>query len=382
MALVLKDRVKETTATTGTGAYTLAGASTGYQSFSVIGDGNTTYYSVTDGTNWEVGIGTYTASGTTLSRDTILESSNAGSAVNWGSGSKDIFCTYPAEKFNFLYAETYNPSYSGPTVGGTSSIAIGQNASSTGGASLAFGLNATASATYSVAISGQNCAASAQWATVSGGRNNGSSATYATVSGGRSNSASSAFATVAGGWLNAASGSNSIVLGGYSNTASTTNSLAQGSGAYARSYGQRAFANNADGGNQSQTSIYILQSNIPASANTKLFADYSWLFLTGSQCIVMPDNQVLTFSALVSGREALTGTTVISFKIEGVLSTQTGYSPAIVNYSTVTFANDSGNVSVVPVFDSGSNFTLQINNSGSKTFRVSASVFTSEFVYS
>lgn len=98
MALVLKDRVKETTTTTGTGTLTLAGAATGFQSFSVIGDGNTTYYTVTDGTDWEVGIGTYTSSGTTLSRDTILESSNSGSAVNWGAGTKDVFVTYPAER--------------------------------------------------------------------------------------------------------------------------------------------------------------------------------------------------------------------------------------------------------------------------------------------
>jgi hypothetical protein len=102
MALVVKDRVKETTTTTGTGTYTLAGAVTGFQSFGVIGDGNTTYYSITDGTNWEVGLGTYTASGTTLSRDTILESSNSGSAVNWSAGPKDIFVTYPAERSVYL----------------------------------------------------------------------------------------------------------------------------------------------------------------------------------------------------------------------------------------------------------------------------------------
>lgn len=98
MPLVLKDRVKETTTTTGTGTYTLAGAATGFQSFSVIGNANTTYYTVTDGTNWEVGIGTYTSSGTTLSRDTILESSNSGNAVNWGAGTKEVFVTYPAER--------------------------------------------------------------------------------------------------------------------------------------------------------------------------------------------------------------------------------------------------------------------------------------------
>jgi hypothetical protein len=98
MALVLKDRVKETTTTTGTGTITLAGAVNGFQSFSVIGNGNTTYYTIQGGTEWEVGIGTYTSSGTTLSRDTILESSNGGTAVNFSAGSKDVFVTYPAEK--------------------------------------------------------------------------------------------------------------------------------------------------------------------------------------------------------------------------------------------------------------------------------------------
>ena len=98
MTLVLKDRVKETTTTTGTGAVVLAGASTGYQSFSVIGDGNTTYYTITDGTSWEVGIGTYTASTTSLSRDTVLESSNNNNLVNFLAGVKDVFVTYPAEK--------------------------------------------------------------------------------------------------------------------------------------------------------------------------------------------------------------------------------------------------------------------------------------------
>lgn len=100
MALVVKDRVRVTSATTGTGTFTLGAAVNSFQDFSVIGDGNTTYYAIVDSASgdWEVGLGTYTASGTTLSRDTILESSNAGSAVNFGAGTKDVFVTYPAEK--------------------------------------------------------------------------------------------------------------------------------------------------------------------------------------------------------------------------------------------------------------------------------------------
>jgi len=105
MALVVADRIKETTTTQGNGSsYTLAGPETGFESFSVIGNGNKTYYCCTDGTDFEIGIGTYTASGTTLSRhaDDVLQSSNSDGLVNWGSGTKDIFVTQPAEKAVFI----------------------------------------------------------------------------------------------------------------------------------------------------------------------------------------------------------------------------------------------------------------------------------------
>ena len=100
MALVLKDRVKEQTTTTGTGAVTLGGAISGFDTFAAVGNSNTTYYAIVSqsANEWEVGIGTYTASGTTLSRDTILESSNSDSAVNFSAGTKDVFVTYPADK--------------------------------------------------------------------------------------------------------------------------------------------------------------------------------------------------------------------------------------------------------------------------------------------
>ena len=101
MPLVLADRVRETTTTTGQGTVTLAGAVSGFQSFSVIGNGNTTYYTIAgQGTNeWEVGIGTYTSSGTTLSRDTVLASSaGAPTKTNFSAGTKDVFVTYTAAR--------------------------------------------------------------------------------------------------------------------------------------------------------------------------------------------------------------------------------------------------------------------------------------------
>ena len=101
MALIVKDRVKVTSTTTGTGTYTLGSASAGFQDFSAIGDSNTTFYAATDGTDWEVGVGTYTSSGTTLSRDRIISSSNSNNAVNWGAGDKDVFVTYPSESSIF-----------------------------------------------------------------------------------------------------------------------------------------------------------------------------------------------------------------------------------------------------------------------------------------
>ena len=100
MALALQDRVQETTTTTGTGTVTLAGAVTGYQDFTAVGNGNTTYYCIAGSgtTEWEVGIGTYTLSGTTLARTTVLASSNGGSLVSFSVGTKSVFVTYPAEK--------------------------------------------------------------------------------------------------------------------------------------------------------------------------------------------------------------------------------------------------------------------------------------------
>jgi hypothetical protein len=161
MALVVKDRVKEQTSTTGTSTLTLGGTTTGFQTFSVIGDGSTTYYAIVHQSldEWEVGLGTYTASGTTLSRDTILDSSNSGSAVNFSAGTKDVFVTYSADK------------------------AIYRDAS--GNVSVTFATSATnatnaVSATFATSATNATNAVSATFATSATNATNAVSATFAT----------------------------------------------------------------------------------------------------------------------------------------------------------------------------------------------------------
>lgn len=153
MALVFKDRVRETTTTTGTGTVTLAGAVTGFQTFSAIGNGNTTYYTIALGTEWEVGVGTYTSSGTTLSRDTVLASSNSGSLVNFSAGSKDVWCDYPAGRAVIQdttltgYAPQLNATnglfVNTQTVGTSYSIPSGSSAMSAGPITVSGGVTVT-----------------------------------------------------------------------------------------------------------------------------------------------------------------------------------------------------------------------------------------------
>ena len=122
MALILADRVRETSTTTGTGALSLAGAVVGYQTFSsAIGNTNTCYYAISNPgvAEWEVGIGTYATSGNTLTRTTIIKSSNANAAVNFSAGTKDVFVTYPATKSVYLDASGNVTLAGGLGVGGS-----------------------------------------------------------------------------------------------------------------------------------------------------------------------------------------------------------------------------------------------------------------------
>lgn len=154
MALVLADRVQQTGTANTTVSFTLSGSVTGFQSFAVVGNGNTTYYSAFDASgNWEVGVGTYSTTGPTLTRTTILSSSNSGSAVTF-SGTVNVFVTYPSERSvnldqstNTAYAAQFAASnglvVNNQTVSANYTIPTGYSAMSAGPISISGGVSVT-----------------------------------------------------------------------------------------------------------------------------------------------------------------------------------------------------------------------------------------------
>jgi hypothetical protein len=146
MAFVIADRVKETTTTTGTGTITLAGAVTGFQSFAVIGNTNTTYYTIAgqSSNEWEVGIGTYTSSGTTLARTTVFSNSSGTqpSALSFSAGTKDVFVTYPSTMAAFANGTgAVQENYT--TLTGTFTMTPGKNGMSVGPVTISSGSSFT-----------------------------------------------------------------------------------------------------------------------------------------------------------------------------------------------------------------------------------------------
>jgi hypothetical protein len=334
MALVLKDRVKETTTSTGTGTITLAGAVSGFQSFSVVGNANVTYYAIvgqSPSTEWEVGIGTYTSSGTTLSRDTVLESSNSGSLVNFSAGTKDVFVTYPAE---YAVVASNNFGTSGQVLtsnganvaatfqtaaGGLTGFTAAESTASPNGtvyvdsltasaastnADVAFvakGTGATlaqvptstfaggdkrgtyatdfqkarsfasqvASGNYSGILAGSSNTASADYSFVGGGSNNTASGTNAAVIGGFIGTAFGSYASVVGGTSNTSNGQSAGVFAGESNSANASQAVAFG-GSFATSNGTSSAVLGGQYGSARVISGYVVfpASNSPIEAKS------------------------------------------------------------------------------------------------------------------
>jgi hypothetical protein len=313
MPFTINERVKETTTTTGTGTYTLAGAVAQYQAFSVIGNGNTCPYVCTDtNTDWEVGIGTYTAAGTTLARTTILASSNAGAAVNWGAGTKTIACAYPAKLAVIL-------SSAGPVVLTPGITAFAADAapsvtpSASGTASLAMGDGAVASAIDAIAI----------------GRNTDATSNNAIAIGGNSTDANSADAN----------GGYSIAIGNFvSAGASAHRSVAIGYYAATRNEGQIVIStSSASGVGKSLSSDYVIGGITTSSTPTKLSPSG-----TDVNRIYIAAKSVYTFTMLVN---AIMDTSYLtkSWEIKGAIKRNNSNTTTLVgSVSTTIMAADTG----------------------------------------
>ena len=261
MALVLKDRVKETTSSTGTGVITLLGAVQGYQAFSSIGNGNTTYYCIQSTTEWEVGIGVVGSN--TLTRNNVLASSNNNNFVSFGVGVKDVFCTYPATKSvsvdSLPVATAFNTTAPNDTVNvasltsavatangdiaivakGTGAILAqvptgtiaGGNKRGTGAVdlqSIRVAAEAVASGDYSVISGGVSNRATGVYSASLSGFINQSSGSISVVCGGAGNETPGFYAVVGGGVGNIASGDDSGVVAGRNNQSQNTGSFVGG----------------------------------------------------------------------------------------------------------------------------------------------------------
>jgi hypothetical protein len=296
MAFVIADRVKERTTTTGTGTVTLTGAATGFQSFSAIGNANTTYYAIVSqtGTEWEVGLGTYTSSGTTLARTTVIASSNGGSAVNFSAGTKDVFVTYPsgravlanssltsgrvpyATTSGFL-TDSANLLYSGTdlTVYGLT-VGRGGGAISTNTAVGASALAATATGASNTAIGEQAGKA------ILGGINN-TTCGRLSLSANTTGSFNSAFGAGDG------SGAAALRLNvsGNNNSAFGAGALASNTASDNTAVGLAAAYSNTSGANNTAQGYQALYYNLTASNNTAV--GYQALFsnVTGTRLVAM-----------------------------------------------------------------------------------------------
>ncbi len=305
MACVIADRVKETTTQTGTGTVTLAGAVTGFQSFSSIGNGNTTGYLIVgvdaNGVptgEWETGIGTYTSSGTTLSRG-VIASSNSNALVSFSAGTKHVMCCDIAGYMTpLIMATTANRAIQ--VADQTALSATAGNARGKGSADLQIkrgNAAQVASGNYSFIGSGTNNKVTGYNSLVAGGYGNITSANWATNVGGSLNTVSANYAFNGGGRGNTVSGLYAGNVSGRFNTASAKYSTTLGGRAGAGIHGQIAHSAglfSAQG--DAQRSAYVGRKQTTNGTQAELFLDNSSARLT------IPNDSTWAFEILIVAR--------------------------------------------------------------------------------
>ena len=312
--VTLVNRAKMSTSTTGTGTITLGSAETGYQTFADAGvaDGDVVRYVIEDGNDWEIGSGTYTSSGTTLSR-TVDESSNAGAALNL-TGSAVVFITAAAGDVfqGELFAE--NPSSpTAPSATGTNAVAIGSNTTATGQNAFAIGIgDGDATGTNAFAVAGQ----STNTSTIAIGTNSRASG-FKSVSIGADSDATGTRAVAIGADAQAISGANATAIA--DSYASGTDSFAAAIANNTSSYGATgsnsiAIGQQAKASSSNAVSIGGL-SGAPSLASNSLAVAIGWATASGSGAFAVGNNSQATATQLnsvaISGNATATYSTAI-----------------------------------------------------------------------
>lgn len=413
MQIIYADRVKETSTTTGTGAYTLAGAVTGFRTFAAVGNAKQCgYASVDDATGeWEVGIGTYTSAGTLLTRTQVIASSNAGAAVNWAAGTRSVFCTFPSSALNLLAINqvvlTWDPPATlMPTVSSDAILALGPYCVASAANAIAIGM-ATASAANALAIGADVRASGVRATAIGSGSMTDATGARSVAIGGSTNSTDQVQATgvnsvaiasnggeagtdgsvLIGGGItggtggnNAVTGIDSAAIGGSKNEAAGRCSTVIGYYAKSRFYGSLAWGG-GDSVGKAQGERCV-QRGSTTNATTTALAFNADAATNGR--LNFPANSGVLVSVKVIGRETATGDS-IAFRLEGNIAVNGSGVPSLVGSTPA--AVDLGHAAGAATWTAalaidGANNCLLVNVTGeaSKTIKWVAMIDSVEVV--